>query len=128
MTQDARQHVLPVQGVREVAFGGTPWFPPVFQHGPPVLPSPCAVSPSTACHLLSETPSICSSPSGAIIHPSPSAVSLNAAKGLLRFVSNQPKFVPRPQFDKRSSEAAIWEGFCCSSSFQEQLCLQGFQV
>lgn len=47
------------------------------------------------------------------------------AKGLLSFMSNQPKFVPHPQFDQLSSEAAIWEDFCCSSSFQKQLCSQG---
>lgn len=118
---------VPVQEARGVALGGTPPFPPNLQHGPPVFLSMARCHSPQSClpSALRETPSICCSPSGSIIHPSPSAVSQNAAKGLLSSMSNQPKFVPRPQFDKLSSEAAIWEGFCHSSSFQKQLGSQG---
>lgn len=85
----------------------------------------------------SELPAICSQrdllhlSSSLRVHPtSVSAFCLpkTTAKGLLSFMSNQPKFVPRPQFDQLSSEAAIWEDFCCSSSFQKHLCLQGSQL
>lgn len=104
-----------------VAFGGTLTLPPIFQHGPPVLPWPCATSPGAARHLLSER-----RPPFVLLPPGPSYILLRVLspktlpKGLLSFMSNQPKFVPHPQFDKLSSEAAIWEAFCCSSSFQKQ--------
>lgn len=107
------------------AFGG------ILQHGPPVLrssgpplpePFPSELLPSA----LRETSSICSPPSGSIGPPPPASVSpKTAAKGLLSFMSNQPKFVPHPRFDQLSSEAAIWEDFCCSSSFEKQLRSQG---
>lgn len=101
------QKVSPVFTVPP-SLNATTHFPP----WSPVFPSPCAIFLRAACHLLSERhPPFVFSPSGSIIHPSPSSVSQYAAKGLLSFMSNQPKFVPHPQFHKFSSEEAIWEGF-----------------